>query len=375
MPELPHPAGIPDRPDFDQLRRLARELQRAAAAGDREARRRLRAVSSATTLTAAQLAMARELGYASWAKLKEEVERRRTAAAATPAGRWSLGGGPPLTLERGVLSAVALLVDDRRAVLEGTFVPSRDIPTGPPPAWQRLVMPVPLVPRLLGVRREPPLPQLRGLLATDDRGAVYTVRPRSASGKSRKSGRTRVLERMYVVLSVDPVPPRGVGWVELRDGAGAASRLLPARHASVAVGATGAPTPVAGSGFGDLNPLDIGAELLFPDGATVRVDCLVPGDDAWRLHMRVRPSWLRTPEEARERVPVLEVAADDDLGGAYASSSTRSRRGHDWEEVTVEFRPRLDHHARRLTVRFSPTPGKPQVRLDVWITLASPRRD
>ena len=39
-------AQLPDRPDIDQLRRQARELQRAAALdGDAGARRRLRAVS------------------------------------------------------------------------------------------------------------------------------------------------------------------------------------------------------------------------------------------------------------------------------------------------------------------------------------------
>ena len=210
MPELPHPAELPERPDIDQLRRQARELVRAATTGDPEARRRLQAVSAEATLTGAQLTIARELGYPSWAKLKEEVERRRTAAVAAPARRWSLGGGPPLTLEQGVLSPGALLVDHGRAMLEGTFVPSHDIPTGPPPAWQRLVTSLPLVPRLLGVRRRPPLPQLRGLHATDDRGTVYAVRPRSARGQSRKSGRTWVLEKMYVVLAVDPTPPRGV---------------------------------------------------------------------------------------------------------------------------------------------------------------------
>jgi N-acetylglutamate synthase-like GNAT family acetyltransferase len=68
---------LPDRPDLDQLRHQARELQRAAAAGDGDAIRRLRAVSTRPTLSAAQLALAREHGYQSWAKLKAEVERRR----------------------------------------------------------------------------------------------------------------------------------------------------------------------------------------------------------------------------------------------------------------------------------------------------------
>ena len=78
MPELP------DRPDLAQLRRQARELQRAAAHGDPGAVRRVRRVSQKTTLSTAQLAIAREYGFPSWPKLKDEVreaERRRAPAA------------------------------------------------------------------------------------------------------------------------------------------------------------------------------------------------------------------------------------------------------------------------------------------------------
>ena len=70
MPELP------DRPDLDQLRRQARELLRAADNGEPRAVASLRAVSDRVTLSAAQLAMAREYGYRSWAALKAGVERR-----------------------------------------------------------------------------------------------------------------------------------------------------------------------------------------------------------------------------------------------------------------------------------------------------------
>jgi hypothetical protein len=69
---------LPDRPDLDQLRRQARALHRAAAAGDGTALRRLQAFSRPPTLAAAQLAVAREHGFASWARLKAEVEARRT---------------------------------------------------------------------------------------------------------------------------------------------------------------------------------------------------------------------------------------------------------------------------------------------------------
>ena len=69
-------SGLPGRPDLDQLRRQARELLRAAAANDQEALRRIRAVSGKRTLSAAQLAIAREHGFPSWPKLRAEILRR-----------------------------------------------------------------------------------------------------------------------------------------------------------------------------------------------------------------------------------------------------------------------------------------------------------
>jgi len=71
---------LPARPDLDQLRRQARELHRAALAGDADALRTLRQVSGNVGLSAAQLAIAREYGFASWPQLKAEVERRRAQA-------------------------------------------------------------------------------------------------------------------------------------------------------------------------------------------------------------------------------------------------------------------------------------------------------
>ena len=76
-------SALPGRPDLDQLRRQARELLRAAAANDAEALHRIRAVSQRQTLSAAQLAIAREHGFASWPKLRAEVLRQ---GAETDAG-------------------------------------------------------------------------------------------------------------------------------------------------------------------------------------------------------------------------------------------------------------------------------------------------
>jgi hypothetical protein len=76
--------GLPERPDFDQLRRQARELLRAAVSGDPAALLRLRAVSERITLADAQLAIAREHGFTSWAHMKREVAGRGAGGLAGP---------------------------------------------------------------------------------------------------------------------------------------------------------------------------------------------------------------------------------------------------------------------------------------------------
>jgi ankyrin repeat protein len=67
---------LPARPELEQLRRQAKDLLRAARAGDADALAALSAVSERITLASAQLAVAREYGFAAWPALKREVERR-----------------------------------------------------------------------------------------------------------------------------------------------------------------------------------------------------------------------------------------------------------------------------------------------------------
>lgn len=67
---------LPPRPDLAQLRRRATDLLRAAKGGDAAALARITAVSDRVVLASAQLALARELGFASWARLKTEIDRR-----------------------------------------------------------------------------------------------------------------------------------------------------------------------------------------------------------------------------------------------------------------------------------------------------------
>ena len=67
--------SLPERPDFDQLRRRAKELRDAARSGDVAALERLGrhhqpGSHAPVSLAVAQLVIGRELGFPSWPKLK-----------------------------------------------------------------------------------------------------------------------------------------------------------------------------------------------------------------------------------------------------------------------------------------------------------------
>ena len=68
---------LPARPDLVQLRHQAKDLLHAARVGNAAALERVHVVSERVSLASAQLALAREYGFASWAKLKTEVVRRQ----------------------------------------------------------------------------------------------------------------------------------------------------------------------------------------------------------------------------------------------------------------------------------------------------------
>jgi hypothetical protein len=126
-------SGLPERLDLDQLRRQARELLRAAADGDPRAVDRLRAVSPHVTLSAAQLALAREYGFQSWTALKAEVARRRSPAA--PRERWSFGGAAAVQAPGGVLLPEILIAGADQAILHGSLTLSENgmfLPPVPP---------------------------------------------------------------------------------------------------------------------------------------------------------------------------------------------------------------------------------------------------
>jgi hypothetical protein len=74
-------ADLPAKPSLDHLRRQARDLLRAARAGDTTAAGLIRAVADALTLASAQLAVAREYGFASRTRLRDEVTARTVSLA------------------------------------------------------------------------------------------------------------------------------------------------------------------------------------------------------------------------------------------------------------------------------------------------------
>ncbi|MFC0545934.1 ankyrin repeat domain-containing protein [Kutzneria chonburiensis] len=85
--------SLPDDPSFDHLRRQARALHRAVVAGDADALARVRrsyGTFSRFPLATAQLVVAREYGFASWARLKEHV-------AVIDRYRWPRRNGMPVT--------------------------------------------------------------------------------------------------------------------------------------------------------------------------------------------------------------------------------------------------------------------------------------
>jgi hypothetical protein len=255
MPELP------GRPDLDQLRRQARELLRAAANGEARAVARIRVVSDRVTLSAAQLAVAREYGYRSWPALKAEVGRRRLAESAAapplpggeergPAGvpeeRWSLGGAAAIATSVGVLLPEVLVAGAGHATLYASLMPSGN---AQPAAGRLGRVPAPGMPfarwpwrrqqRARRRRADAAVMTVRALVrpdeltVADDQGVRYALRPEGMFGVTGPSGEPA--GPLFVRLRLDPVPGRGIGWLELRRPDGSAVRLLPSGRPAVQV--------------------------------------------------------------------------------------------------------------------------------------------
>ena len=124
---------LPERPDLDQLRRQAKELRDAvrrgdAASVDRFGRHHPAALHGVASLASAQLVIARELGFASWPRLKAAIDtgaadvdrRARAFVSAVIEGRLrqarDILRADPGIARRGLLAATVL--GDAEAVAE-----------------------------------------------------------------------------------------------------------------------------------------------------------------------------------------------------------------------------------------------------------------
>lgn len=235
---------LPGRPNLDQLRRQARELLRAAADSEPSALTRIRAISERVSLSAAQLAVAREHGFASWPALHAEVQRRlaelppgeeETRRAGT---RWSFGGAAAIETAAGRLFPGGLVAGLGRAVLDASVMPSDEtlhLPTPPPGdksaqrAWRVAT----------GNALSALQTALIGSVAlTDDQGMTYALRATGTISIGPEGG------LVSLHLEVDPVPARERRWLELRGQEGSAARLLPSARPHTRVGRL---TPVTDS--------------------------------------------------------------------------------------------------------------------------------
>jgi hypothetical protein len=226
---------LPERADIDQLRRKARELLRAAAAGEPEALARLRAVSERPTLAAAQLTVAREHGFRSWPALRSEAESRRPpndrhqrVAAGRPAaqditlGRWSFGGAGTIEVAEGELTLGILIAGPEGASLEASLAVAEAV---------------------AGARQSPRwFPELRDVTVTDDQGSTSTLR----GGSGHASRQPGPGQRLWYEVScaLDPVPEGGSRWLDVQGQGTSVTRLLRSHLVPVRVGGL---SPAVGS--------------------------------------------------------------------------------------------------------------------------------
>jgi hypothetical protein len=240
-------SDLPDRPDLDQLRRQARELLRAATDGEPHAVAKLRAVSERVTLSAAQLAVAREYGFASWPALRTGAEHRRrmSESAVSPrregrrpgeatVDRWSFGGASTIKAAAGALSPGALLIGPDHAALDVSLMPSQQAQrrlAGPP---RGKVPGLRFVAALLGQHpAHSEMPQFDDVVVADDRGTRYTLSVESGVILREKRGQVR--GPVELRLRLDPLPARESAWLELRGQDRSVTRLLPSAGTGVRV--------------------------------------------------------------------------------------------------------------------------------------------
>ena len=400
---------LPERADIDELRRQARELLRASVAGEPEAVARLRAVAERPTLAAAQLAIARKHGFASWPALRSEVESR--SQPTVQQGRWSFGGAGTIDVAEGELTLCILLVGPDGASLEASLAVAEAVAA----ARQS--------------RRW--FPELPDVTVTDDQGLTSTVRSRSGYSDSARQ------RRFEVACALDPVPEGGSRWLDVRGRDNSVTRLVRSGLAPVRVGEL---SPVAGSpaerelrdkaswilhGYlhhdlregpelkrrcrdllaqtatlregartdgasplpaqftrlctalirqrppsglpvgwhsvlnaadradGPRLHVDLDTALPPVDGTAVRLNTFASWPGSWDLYLQATPGWWIYSTDGQLKRDAMRVFAEDDLGGLYISNFGGSDSRPGCEEVKLTMRPRLAPEARLLTLTFA----------------------
>jgi hypothetical protein len=229
--------GLPSRPDLDQLRRQARELLRAAIAGEPTAITRIHVVSPQLTLSAAQLALAREHGFRSWPALRAEAEIRRltTIAEGQPPAfgdRWSFGGAGSIETLTGLLQVEGLVAGPAGVAARGlaqVTLFARLIPWESSLEAAALGLPVhdgDLARERMVMRA---VAQIGDIAIVDDRGTPYTL---GRGATSTPPG----IPWIDFEFGIDPVPGPGTRWLELTGQNGTVTRLLPSARVAAQAG-------------------------------------------------------------------------------------------------------------------------------------------
>jgi hypothetical protein len=144
-----------------------------------------------------------------------------------------LGGATPIEIAAGILSPRVLVVGPDHATLDATLATSYKAQRDSIRRFSILGRRVPLP--LPGRRPRWSMPDLTDLSVIDDRGGSYVCRIAMASGARRLSG--DALAPIDLHLRLVPVPPRGIGWLELGGRAGSFTRLVPSLRPALRVGA------------------------------------------------------------------------------------------------------------------------------------------
>ena len=363
---------LPERADIDQLRRQARELLRAAVAGEPQAQ---------------DIAL----------------------------GRWSFGGAGTIEVEEGELTLGILIAGPENALLEASLVVAEAVAgAGQSRHW---------------------FPELRDVTITDDLGSTSTLGPGSGHAArepgpdqrlrfevtcaldpvpeggrrwldvhGRGTSVTRLLRSGLAPVRAGGLSPaagspaeqelRNMAWwillgyldKAMREGPDLKRRCrdmlaqtATLREGGPADGASPLPgqftrlctalirqRPASGlpSGWhsvldaadrtdGPRLHVDLDTALPPVDDTAVRLNTLASWPGSWDLYLQATPGWWTYSTDRQHKRAAMTVYAEDDLGGLYISNFGGSRGRPGYEEVKLTMRPRLAPGASLLTLTFA----------------------